>query len=129
MPKLSLPLVLLGLLGSAAIATPAKAQVIPYNNLEGICEGRVINTNICVKPVGDNEIRYLTINSEQGLVTISVGIAAGSPVMSIKIEGQEGLHFVVLDGEGSLFYESEQGNYDVFNRYFSNEFIYLFSSY
>lgn len=119
----------LGTALAAFLPIAAQAQVIPYNNLEGVCEGRVINTNICVKPVGDNEIRYLTITSDEGLLTVSVGIAAGYPVMSIKIEGQEGLRFVLLDREGNLNYESEQGNYDAFNRYFSNEFVYLFNSY
>ncbi|MBD2107451.1 hypothetical protein [Nodosilinea sp. FACHB-13] len=119
-------------LGTAlAVLFPAaaQAQTIPYNNLESVCEGRVINSNICVKSVDDNEFRYLTVNSDQGLVTIGVSIISERPLMSIKLEGEEDLRFVLLDKEGDLYYESEQGTYDAFNRYYSNEFVYLFDSY
>jgi hypothetical protein len=53
MPKLSLPLVLLGLLGSAAIATPAKAQ--SFDPFPPDTQGCVVVNYICRSILDDGE--------------------------------------------------------------------------
>ena len=114
----------------AVMVAPALAQIPYYIDLDDTCEGYTIHSDICVDDIDGNELRYLALIVDGDVVLVSVSTAApGFPLLTVKIEGEDRLHFAVLNRNGDLFYESDPGTYDIFARYFSNEFVYLIESY
>lgn len=110
------------------IASPVLASH-NYVDLTNTCPGRVIDTDICVDNNDGNELRYLAIREQGGLVLVTITGIGQNVLLSVKIEEDDSFHYAMMNESGDVVEESTPGTYRLFQRYFSDEFLYIFSTY